>query len=133
MMEFSKDVLKIDPHKEIERINSFITKTILIDMHKRGAVIGLICGIDSALSALCVSVLEPEKVLGIILPEKEPVYDLARMESTFADGKRSSFTKDGKTYHSLVPDYTRDGGHLNETGREIAAEQLLILMAGLST
>ena len=76
---------------------------------------------------------DAEKVFGIILPEKEPVYDLAKMESTFADGKRSSFTKDGKTYHSLVPDYTRDGGHLNETGREIAAEQLLILMAGLST
>jgi|LGVE01.1.fsa_nt_gb hypothetical protein len=64
---------------------------------------------------------------------KEPVYDLAKMESTFADGKQSSFTKDGKTYHSLVPDYTHDGGHLNETGRKIAAEQLIILMAGLSS
>ena len=41
-------------------------------MHKRGAVIGLSGGIDSAISAaLCVRALGPEKVLGIILPEKD--------------------------------------------------------------
>jgi NAD+ synthase len=71
-MEFSKDVLKIDHHKEVERISSFIKKTILIDMHKKGAVIGLSGGIDSALSAaLCVEALGTEKVLGIILPERD--------------------------------------------------------------
>ena len=70
-MEFSRDVLRIDPDQEVERISSFITKTILIDMHKKGAVIGLSGGIDSALcAALCVSALGLEKVLGIILPEK---------------------------------------------------------------
>ena len=62
---------------------------------------------------------------------KEPVFDLAKIESTFLDGKRSSFTKDGKSYYSLVPDYTHDGGHLNEMGRKVVAEQLLILLAGL--
>jgi len=71
-MGFSKDVLKIDPTKETERITSFIEKTILIDMHKKGAVIGLSGGIDSAVSAaLCVRALGPGKVLGIILPEKD--------------------------------------------------------------
>lgn len=62
---------------------------------------------------------------------KEPVFDLAMIESTFPDGARSSFTKEGRTYYSLVPDYTHDGGHLNELGRKIAAEQLLILLADL--
>lgn len=62
---------------------------------------------------------------------KEPVFDLAKIESTFPDGTRSSFTKDGRTYYSLVSDYTHDGGHLNEKGRKIVAEQLLILLAGL--
>ena len=71
-MEFSKDVLNIDHHEETERISNFITKTILINMHKKGAVIGLSGGIDSALSAaLCVRALGPEKVLGVILPEKD--------------------------------------------------------------
>jgi len=71
-MVFSKDVLKIDPHEETRRISSFIAKTILHDMHKRGAVVGLSGGIDSAVSAaLCVSALGAEKVMGVILPEKE--------------------------------------------------------------
>jgi len=59
------------------------------------------------------------------------IFDLAKIESTFPDGRRASFTKDGKTYYSMVPDYTYDGGHLNELGRKIAAEQLLFLLANL--
>ena len=63
---------------------------------------------------------------------KEPVFDLAKIESTHPDGKRETFTKHGKRYYSLVPDYTHDGGHLNELGRKIAAEQLLLLLANIS-
>lgn len=63
---------------------------------------------------------------------REPVFDLANIESTLPDGKRESFTKDGSIYYSLVPDYTHDGGHLNEMGRKVVAEQLLIFLAKLS-
>jgi NAD+ synthase len=70
--EFSKDVLTINAYEETKRISSFIKETILKNMHKRGAVIGLSGGIDSALSAaLCVKALGSEKVFGIILPEKD--------------------------------------------------------------
>ena len=62
---------------------------------------------------------------------KEPVFDIARIQSTFPDGTRATFIRDGKTYYYLVPDYTYDGGHLNEKGRKIVAEQLLILLANL--
>jgi len=64
---------------------------------------------------------------------KEPVFDLAKVESTHPDGTRSSFTSEGRTYYSLVPEYTKDGGHLNEKGRKLVAEQLLILLATLSS
>jgi hypothetical protein len=63
---------------------------------------------------------------------EDPIFDLAIIESTYPDGKRSSFTVGGKTYDSLVPEYTHDGGHLNERGRKIVAEQLLIFLANLS-
>ena len=63
---------------------------------------------------------------------KEPIFDLSKIESTFPDGTRSSFTKDGRPYYSLISDYTHDGGHLNEKGRKIVAEQLLLLLANLS-
>jgi hypothetical protein len=61
-----------------------------------------------------------------------PIFDLAKIESTFPDGRWSSFTTDGKIYYSLVPDYTYDGGLLNETDRKKIAEQLLILLAGIA-
>jgi len=63
---------------------------------------------------------------------KEPLFDIAKIESTFPNGTRCSFTKDGKTYYSMVPEYTYDGGHLNELGRKKAAEQLLILLSELN-
>jgi hypothetical protein len=63
---------------------------------------------------------------------KEPIFDLAEIESTYFNGKRSSFTRNGKIYYSLVPNFTNDGGHLNEKGRKLVAEQLLILLAKLN-
>ena len=62
---------------------------------------------------------------------KEPVFDIAKIQSTFPDGTRCSFSKDGKTYYSMVPEYTNDGGHLNEIGRKKVAEQFLILLTNL--
>jgi hypothetical protein len=63
---------------------------------------------------------------------KEPVFDLAKIESTYPDGTRSSFSSNGITYYSLVPEDTKDGGHLNEKGRKIVAEQFLIFLANLA-
>ena len=60
---------------------------------------------------------------------KEPLFDLAAVESICPDGTRSTFVKNGKEYDSLVPEYTYDDGHLNETGRKKVAEQLLIFLA----
>jgi hypothetical protein len=62
---------------------------------------------------------------------KEPVFDLATLESTLPDGTRASFDKEGKTFYCLAEKYTNDGGHLNELGRKIVAEQFLIFLAEL--
>ena len=63
---------------------------------------------------------------------KETVFDLAMIESTYSDGRMSTFKKEGQIYYSLVPDYSNDGGHLNDAGSKKVAEQLLILLANLS-
>ncbi len=60
---------------------------------------------------------------------KAPIFDLAKFESTYHNGTRCSFKNDGKTYYCMVPEYTEDGGHLNETSRKKIAEQLLIFLA----
>jgi hypothetical protein len=59
---------------------------------------------------------------------KEPIFDIAAIQSTYPDGKRCAFRVKGKTYYSMVPEYSTDGGHLNKVGRKIVAEQFLILL-----
>lgn len=60
---------------------------------------------------------------------KDPIFDLAAVESSYPDGARSSFRVAGRTYYSLVPDYTTDGGHLNDLGRKLVAQELIIFLA----
>lgn len=60
---------------------------------------------------------------------RDIIYDLAALESTYPDGKRESFKEGGKEYCSLVRGYTDDGGHLNAQGRYFAARQLLAILA----
>ena len=64
--------------------------------------------------------------------DKQPIFDLAMIESISPDGRRSSFSYEGKTYYSLFPEYTNDGGHLNDIGSRKVAEQLLVFLANLS-
>lgn len=70
-MKFSKRVLDIDPKATADEVSSFIKEQV--DVLKRdGAVVGLSGGVDSALCAsLCVRALGKERVLGLLLPERE--------------------------------------------------------------
>lgn len=63
---------------------------------------------------------------------KDPIFDLARIESTYPDGRQSTFDNEEKSYEALVAVYTYDGGHLNEIGRKIVAGQLLSFLPNLS-
>lgn len=70
-MRFHKNILDLDCSKEIKKITHFIQEQVR-SFRREGLVVGLSGGIDSALcAALCVKALGKEKVLGIILPEKE--------------------------------------------------------------
>lgn len=62
----------------------------------------------------------------------DPIFDLAASESTYPDGRRESFTMNGRTYYSLIGAYTHDGGHLNELGRQhVAADFVRSIAAAL--
>ncbi len=62
---------------------------------------------------------------------KEPIFDLAEIESTREDGSRVSFTENNKQYYALAPEYGRAGRHLNALGRKIVAQKLLTFLATL--
>jgi len=71
-MTFSTSVLEINPESEAIRISDFIREMTFKKFKRRGAVIGLSGGIDSAvISEICVRALGKEKVLGLLLPETE--------------------------------------------------------------
>ena len=72
-MEHIPDFIKIkNLEKSVTSICNFIKNEISNKFQKSGAVIGLSGGIDSTVTAaLCVKAIGHEKVLGLIMPEKE--------------------------------------------------------------
>jgi NAD+ synthase len=68
---FNKDDININPQLETEKIIHKIKEDVR-KLKKRGAVVGVSGGIDSAVvMALCAQALGSDKVLAIMLPEKE--------------------------------------------------------------
>jgi hypothetical protein len=62
---------------------------------------------------------------------REPLFDLASLESTRLDGTRETYPLDGQPVSMLVAEYTVDGGHLNGLGRQRAARELLRILASV--
>jgi hypothetical protein len=56
---------------------------------------------------------------------KKDIFDLAAAESTYPDGNRESIVFEGKRCYFLISDYTDDGGHLNDKGKQVIAEKLI--------
>ncbi len=57
---------------------------------------------------------------------KEPLFDIAKIENGYRTGKAAL-----PSNYSLSTEYTDDGGHLNQKGREIVAQEFLIFMEEL--
>lgn len=60
---------------------------------------------------------------------REPLFDVARVEATHADGSLSSFASGDQQIETLAPEYTHDGGHLTARGQKMAAKELLNVLA----
>lgn len=70
-MNFSHEMLDIDPAAETERITRFLQGCVR-RMRRKGGVVGISGGIDSAVTlALSVRAFGPENVVAIMMPEKD--------------------------------------------------------------
>jgi len=71
-MGFHRHVLDLDPAQEVERIVTRLRHDVLERLHRRGGVVGISGGVDSAVVlALAVRALGAERVVGLLLPERE--------------------------------------------------------------
>ncbi len=69
---FSAATLALDGEREIARIAEAIREQVLHRLRRRGVVLGLSGGIDSSVTAaLCARALGPQRVLGLLMPEKD--------------------------------------------------------------
>lgn len=62
---------------------------------------------------------------------KEPLFDIARIESTRPDGSHAVVEWKGQQIPILASEYTDDGGHLNAAGQDRVAREFVAFLASL--
>jgi hypothetical protein len=62
---------------------------------------------------------------------REPIFDLAHVESTAPDGTAVTVKWKGNVAPAMDPAYTDDGGHLNALGKLRAARELVSVLAAI--
>lgn len=86
----SPDILKIDAASEAERIAASIRELVFKKLRRKGAVVGVSGGIDSAVVAfLCARALGPERVLVLFTPEADSSPDSLRLGKLVAESLQS--------------------------------------------
>ncbi len=71
-MNLSDDIFKLDEAAETARIAATMRQTLSREIHRRGFVIAISGGVDSAVcAALCVRAAGAKKVFGLLLPERD--------------------------------------------------------------
>ena len=90
---FSRDVLTIDPVATVATIDAALRAQVLGTLHRRGLVVGISGGIDSAVcAALAVRALGADKVFGIFMPERDSHDDSLRLGKMLADSLKIEST-----------------------------------------
>jgi len=85
-MKFSKDVLKLDPEKEVDKICRRIREILAKQLKRRGLVVALSGGIDSSVTtALAANAIGPDRVLALLMPERDSAEDTLELSSQVAD------------------------------------------------
>ncbi len=83
--QFSKDILRIDPEKEADKICSQLRSLLSKQFKRRGYVVGLSGGIDSSVTAaLSAKSIGPNRVLALLMPERYSSEDTLSL-SLYAD------------------------------------------------
>ena len=86
---FSPALLEIDCEAETEAISGAIREALAKSLHKRGLVVGISGGVDSGVTAaLCARAVGPDKVVGLLMPERHSAEDTPGLSELVADRLR---------------------------------------------
>ncbi|HTP26150.1 MAG TPA: NAD(+) synthase [Anaeromyxobacteraceae bacterium] len=78
-------VLQLDPAAECARIEVAVREQVMQGLRRKGVVVGISGGVDSAVvAALCARAL-PGRVLGLLMPERDSSPDALRLGRAAAD------------------------------------------------
>ncbi|MFH1718753.1 MAG: NAD(+) synthase [Planctomycetota bacterium] len=84
--KFSIDTLRLDCHREAEKIANVLREVVLKRFKKRGVVVALSGGIDSSVvGALCVRAFGKERVFGLLMPEKDSARETLELSRLISD------------------------------------------------
>jgi len=82
---FTRRSLELDAAREVERIVQFLQENVQHKLHRQGAVLGISGGIDSSVVlGLCVRAFGAQRVIGILLPERESSPESAELAHLLA-------------------------------------------------
>jgi NAD+ synthase len=79
-MKFSKDLIKLDCARVVDDMVKTLKNQVYGTLKRQGAVVGTSGGIDSAVvAALCARAFGPEKMAGVLLPDKDSSPDSQKL------------------------------------------------------
>lgn len=110
-MIFNRDVLKIDPAEQLEKLSKFIVQQLTVAFRRKGIIVGMSGGVDSScMAAIAVHAIGKAKVVGLVLPEVEtnPVsseYAIKHAQALGIEHREIDITS---TVNSVVPYQWRD-------------------------
>jgi NAD+ synthase len=85
-MSFTLDALKIDPQQVTDQLVGLLKQQVHVRMNRGGAIVGTSGGVDSSVvAALCARAFGPEKMLGVLLPERDSSPESIRLAEMIAD------------------------------------------------
>lgn len=83
---FTKDVLRLDPKREVSKITAAIQEILKNRLKRRGLVVALSGGIDSSVTTgLAVTALGPERVQVLLMPERHSSGDTLSLSRKVVD------------------------------------------------
>lgn len=119
-----EQLLSLDPEAEVEHITSSLRRVIAKTLRRQGVVVAVSGGVDSSLTAaLCAKALGPDRVLALMMPERDSerdTIDLSRLTArhlgieaveediTEALEAVGCYSRRDAAYSSVIPEF--DGG-----------------------